>query len=136
MPQETHLLLVAQLRGQQQSWLHKLRKLSVVEKWRRLLDVQLHLSGKVVRLAVQQVNLLQRPLELGVFAKALQLGVQGRYRRFVTLKRAESNKNHAVFKMRDLDAAGVMLELDLVPDTAHVVISQSSMQVYKVSKIQ
>lgn len=51
----------------------------------------------------------------------------------MALERAESHENHALFEVRDLDAASIVLELDLALDTVHVVIGQGSVQIYNAS---
>lgn len=73
---------------------------------------------------------MQSTLELRVLSKSLELRVQCRHRRFVALKSTKCNKHHALFKMRHLNAAGVVLELDLVSNTAHIVVGKRRMQVY------
>lgn len=118
---------LTQLSSLNQRRFHKLRQLSLVEEWGRLLNIQLNLFSKVIRVIVEHVKFVQRSLELRILSQPLQLGIQRSDTRFVTLKTSKSHVDHAVFKVSDLDATRVVLKVDLILNTANVVISESSM---------
>lgn len=48
----------------------------------------------------------------------------------MSLETTKCNKDHALFEMRHLDTTSIVFELDLVSDTAHVMISKRCVQVY------
>lgn len=66
---------------------------------------------------------------MGIVSQSLQLGIQRRDSGLVALKATEGHKDHAFFKVRDLDAASIMLKLDLIPNTVDIMIGEGSMQI-------
>lgn len=126
---DAYLLLLTQLRREHQSGLDDLRSLSFVEIRRRLLDVHFDLSRKVVGIAVEQIKFVQRSLKLWIVPKSLKLRIKRRHRWLVALKCTESDVDHTLFEVGNLDAAGIVLEFDLILYTADIVICEGSMQV-------
>jgi hypothetical protein len=126
---DAHLLLLTQLRREHQSGLDDLRSLPLVEIRRCLLDVHFNLSRKVVGIAIEQVKLVERSLKLWILPKTLKLRIKRRHRWLVALECTESDVHHTLFEVGDLDAAGIVLEFDLILYTADIVICEGSMQV-------
>lgn len=73
---------------------------------------------------------MQRSLEVRIVSQSLELGIQRRDRRFVALETTEGHEYHTILEVCDLDAASVVLKLDLASDVIDIMIGEGSMQVY------
>jgi hypothetical protein len=121
--QVTYLLLLVDLGSEHQGRLHERGGLSLIEKVCVLLDIQLKLAGNIICVGIQEVHFLSGAREL-IITKALQLGIESRHRSAVTLQSTESHEGVALLKVSNLDAARVVLELDLVLDAVGVMVGK------------
>ena len=72
---------------------------------------------------------MKRSLELRIISESLELRIERRRGRLVTLEPTEGNVDHALLEVSNLNTSSVVFELDLVADTAHVMVGERSVQI-------